>query len=476
MLKRLSGALLTVALVAAVDPTLSPAWSKPPDLPIDTKEICKPAYRSCPVVYDTGSFFPYVEPSTDLVDMATEQIVNQESSANQYRIQLGDCVIDLDDLAKAWEECAPQVQNWISEAVNDPIAQGGKLLDAVGDMVSETMRNFVRVDASQVQAAPNGAMWFVPTLGSIPITGSPGIPLPPPACSRSYFPPSLPSSNSGPMEEKCVTTVVLDTNALPQSSQVEMLPYPTPTPCDHAARCHKPADDCVEATYRQHSAECLLEIGERCQARGDAAMAHNCYEEVERLCPGSECAAKAKALMVTLAQMKSTRGDEGGSEASEPPDLIHETAVDVHKVDETKRMFRLGERYERDGDMTNAYSCFNEASIICPACSYGQKALNKVRELDRIKAEEQSDDGFEEQEPPIANPKAMSDSDWQKREEARHLYELGEHCRVGGDLRMAVDFYQDAREVSPDSYYGQRAMQRISRIENGNHPPLRSDW
>ena len=449
MLKRLSGALLTAALVAAADPTLSPAWSKPPDLPIDTKEICKLACHGCPVVYDTGSFFPCMVPSTDLVDMATEQIVNQESQASPYRIQLGDCVIDLDDLAKAWEEWGPQVQNWITESVKDPLAQGGKVLDAVGDIVNETMSNIVRVNPNQSQAVPDGAMWFVPTLGSIPSMGSSGIPLPPPARSTSYCAPALPPSTHGPVAEKCLTAAMPVACAAPQ---VETLPYPTEMPCDNAARCHKPADDSVEATYRLHSAECLLVIGERCQAQGDVAMARNCYEEVERLCPGSDCAAQANALMAKLDPKKGTR------------DLIHETAVDVHKIDETKRMFRLGERYERAGDMSNACACFHEASVICPACAYGQKAQCKVCALERMSAQERGEDGFEEQEPPISKP-AMSDSDWQKREEARHLYQLGEHCRVGGDLRMAVDFYQDARRSQPRLLLRAAGKQRISRMK-----------
>src|SRR5437588_423071 len=69
-----------------------------------------------------------------------------------------------------------------------------------------------------------------------------------------------------------------------------------------AGMCYLPAGMCEQhaadvLAHKRHSALRLLQIGQACQARGDHAMARSCFDEVMRLCPGSEYAQAAGVRM-----------------------------------------------------------------------------------------------------------------------------------------------------------------------------------
>jgi tetratricopeptide (TPR) repeat protein len=368
MFKRYASALLTAAFLTVADPAISLVWSKPPDLAVKTKDVCK---ATC-------------APTPEVLPMPQEESTDKPM---KVRLEIGDLVIDLtgavDVLRKDW---APRLWDWISETVND-------LSEQVDDL----------------------------DIGDIVLNQYPGD---------------------------------------PEDGAVQ-------------AQCRKPAEACEQAAeekaHREQSAARLLEIGMECQARGDHEMARNCFEEVKCLCPGTALGQQAAD------QLKGMERLYDGVEESEARDLIGESQVDVQRINESKRMLKLAEKYAKAGDMDNAYLCYVESCAICPACTSGQRAAKELARLDAAKAAERRENGIEEQEPPIDRKRAMSDSEWQGREEARHLYQLGEHCRVGGDQRMAVQFYREAREVSPNTYYGQRSLQRINRIDPESEATDRPD-
>src|SRR5947209_17876229 len=106
--------------------------------------------------------------------------------------------------------------------------------------------------------------------------------------------------------------------------------------------CYPPAGVCEQhaadvLAHKRHSAQRLLQIGQACQARGDHAMARSCFDEVMRLCPGSEYAQAAGVRMgeMRVAMQSQPRG-LGGAEAQELPDLIHETRADLQRIQEAK--------------------------------------------------------------------------------------------------------------------------------------------
>jgi tetratricopeptide (TPR) repeat protein len=258
-----------------------------------------------------------------------------------------------------------------------------------------------------------------------------------------------------------ILSAALVTVAAPTFSHAQ-----SPTPEVRFACCHKPADVSEERAQRLHSADRLLEIGEECEAHGDIDMARNCFEEVLQLCPGSARAAAASGHISALAQAanKPTSAEQLGAETVDPPASDVPTSTpDSHKFAEAKRMYHLGERYHENGDLVNARLCFLESWLICPSTSIGYLGLDKFNELDKAMAQVHGEDAVEEQEIPAVAPAGLSDCAWHNREQARHLYSLGEHCRASGDLPMALDYYHEAYELSPDTYYGQRSWQRMTK-------------
>jgi tetratricopeptide (TPR) repeat protein len=602
MHKRLWSAILTSAVLAAAGPAI--LWSKPPDLPVSTKETCQPVifgekqdaefgseiglqsppfatrtYQAMEQVQhwfvDSGTIAMAASSSVATVQLP-EQLPMPEEAADdektgKYRIELGDLVIDLTDMVKAWnKDVAPLLNDWLCENLGDP----RELLQAVSEILAQLSPvqaiyyppdssapdadTSAAEDGPAVDVSPKnnalkdlGVQWFVDS-GTVKAGASTSVktievpeqlPMPEEATDGEetakfrielgdlvidfsdavnalngdwatrlndwvsenlgdpgellqsvgelvgrlwqpiYYgpvddkaqavrvgfesqkvicPPATmpPSTDAGPFIGACVPpveTTVPKPFARPRQDQGG---YYFSGSYEACAQCRKPAETCDEAveekSHREHAAERLLEIGKQCQARGDVAMAKNCFEEVMLLCPATAFAATAKQ------QMASLQSDQGGTEASEPQDLIGESDVDVARVKESKRMLNLAEKYAKAGDQGNAYLCYAESCAICPACVSGQRAAKDLARLDVARAERKS--GIEEQEPPIDRTRAMSDADWQKREEARHLYQLAEHCRVGGDISMALSFYRETHEVSPNTYYGQRAMQRIHRL------------
>jgi hypothetical protein len=463
--QRLCSALLTAAVVAVADPVLSAVWAKPPDLPIDGKVVCKEESRQS--LNNVGVYAQPVAPALPVIPETTED------QTDQYRVQFGDWTLDLSWLGKAWQDdWQPALSDLLDTVAEDPARAGVRLVNGVGELMEA---------ACALLGDLGGVQTYCPaqTLPVATYLANPPLYIPA-ACEPTHAP--LAGAAIGEAVFGGIPPVGYNTAtvqpAVIQTGGCRSVAVPVaPGSCNPSSgMCHRPTDAAeanTEECHRQHAAEHLMQVGMNCQDRGDEAMARNCYEEVQRLCPSGDMARAAtkriKDMLLAHAQTQSR--EEGSAEAEEMP-LIRESREDVRRIQESKRMYHLGQRYEDDGDADNAYRCYQEANQICPACRWGRQARERVRLIEEKAAEQNHESGVEQQEPPVDHKKPMSDGDWQKREEAHHLFLLGEHCRRGGDLRMAVEFYQETHMTYPDCYYGWRAMERIGQIERDHRPPL----
>jgi hypothetical protein len=148
----------------------------------------------------------------------------------------------------------------------------------------------------------------------------------------------------------------------------------------------------------------LYQIGERCREAGDLDMAANCYEEAGRLCPALAKQARARLRQVQALRAAKTSPDTG-EEAQEPPTLppewggnplrsdklLYET--DRTRLAETRKLYLVGERCRRLGDLDMAYRWYEEAHGWCPNCAYGREALQRMRQIEGQRGDS------EEQEP-----------------------------------------------------------------------------
>src|SRR5205814_7452679 len=126
------------------------------------------------------------------------------------------------------------------------------------------------------------------------------------------------------------------------------------------------------------------------------AMARNCYEEATRICPASQGGRLAgKRLTELAAASVNGRRASGGVEAEEEPplprneqEINRDQQLEPRRVLKSQKMLLLGERYQRTGDLDNAYRCFEDAYLICPGCQYGQSALDRMRQIEAARARE----------------------------------------------------------------------------------------
>ena len=162
--------------------------------------------------------------------------------------------------------------------------------------------------------------------------------------------------------------------------------------------------------FKAHAAQRFCEIALECEAKGDAAMARNCYEEAIRVCPGSEFAALASAKLGRTGAAPAVAANPkpmllGGIEASEPPPqaLVPADLMAPTRIQESFKMLELGQHYERSGDLDNAYRCYQNSHIVCPACAYGRQALQMMIDIEVIRSvrSQRTRGDFESQEPPM---------------------------------------------------------------------------
>lgn len=226
----------------------------------------------------------------------------------------------------------------------------------------------------------------------------------------------------------------------------------------------------------------MFEIGRACEMRGDLAMAQNCYDEVTRMCPTSHYAAVARARLgeMLVARRPATR-EEGGYEEQEPTpkkESIGESRADLRRIQESRKMLKLGLKHQEAGELDEATRCYQEAHAICPACRHGQEAFAKMLQVEEIKGRHSKEGGAEEQEPPAERRLRMSSADFSRRQQAQAYFKLAERCYRGGDYRIAYGFYQEAHLACPDCYHGMQAIERMNDIEarTSRSPSGWFDW
>jgi hypothetical protein len=133
-----------------------------------------------------------------------------------------------------------------------------------------------------------------------------------------------------------------------------------------------------------------------------------------------------RAYAFYAAKPKPTRSLLGGVEASEPPPTIL-TSADFHapsRVQESLRLLRLGQHYERSGDLDNAYRCYQESHLVCPACEHGREAMQLLIDVEVQRASRSlRTGGSEGQEPPLKPLPQTPDA--QDRLQTLLWYEIG---------------------------------------------------
>jgi tetratricopeptide (TPR) repeat protein len=225
-------------------------------------------------------------------------------------------------------------------------------------------------------------------------------------------------------------------------------------------------------TYKALSAQNFYEIARQCEQNGDFAMASNCYEEATRTAPESEYGqlASLKLTAIAVANAKN-RGFRGGVETEEEPPLVEQESTSeqlqqAHRVQQAHTMLLMGIRFQRNGDLDNAYRCFQDAFGICPACEHGQSALDHMRLIERSKSgDTRREGGVEEQEPPSDRRPPLTREELIHRDQAEAVFNLGERCRRIGNIEAAYGLYQETHLIFPECFYGMRAIQRMAEIE-----------
>jgi tetratricopeptide (TPR) repeat protein len=138
-----------------------------------------------------------------------------------------------------------------------------------------------------------------------------------------------------------------------------------------------------------------------------------------------------------------------------------DTSEEVMRLLTARRMFRIGERCLRKGNLDMAYNCFQEVHLLAPTSRYGQLAIDRLSKIDQRRLAET--DSAEQQE--SASQEGQNNAASQL-DQARQLFRIGERCRKKGELDMAINCYREVQLLCPGSVYARRARQRIADIKH----------
>jgi len=72
-----------------------------------------------------------------------------------------------------------------------------------------------------------------------------------------------------------------------------------------------------------------------------------------------------------------------------------------------RRLYLIGERCRREGDLDMAVNCYHETHLLCPASGYGRKARQKLKQVEARRAAVPAPAEAEEQEPPRPLPQHL---------------------------------------------------------------------
>jgi predicted TPR repeat methyltransferase len=129
--------------------------------------------------------------------------------------------------------------------------------------------------------------------------------------------------------------------------------------------------------------------------------------------------------------------------------------IDARRLAEAGRMFRIGERCLRAGDVDMAVNCYQETELLCPGSGYARLAAQRRRQLQATA------------EPPLPRSDVIreTDADLERLNDARVMYEIGQRCERGGDLDSAQRCYEEAHRICPASRFGKEALVRVLALE-----------
>jgi tetratricopeptide (TPR) repeat protein len=236
-------------------------------------------------------------------------------------------------------------------------------------------------------------------------------------------------------------------------------------------------------TFKLHQTRHFYAIAAHCEQNGDWEMARNCYEEAMRISPESTFGMLAAGRLHRLqgAELKEEVVQARFVGFQQPPqkpqEVPGEERMEPRRMLESWRMLQVGESYRLAGDLDNAFRCFQDAHAICPASRYGQAAMGRMIEVERVRSEQQMEQQRRRRAPDCQDQDStdrrpyFSEHELLQRERASALFFLAESYSRGGDARLAYTFFQESHLASPTSYHGMRAIERIHELETRPTPP-----
>ncbi len=265
MLKCISSAFFASALLISADCTTANAQSKPPDLPLNTKETYVP---QCPAGMDHSTlqgWFASVQTAPSVDGKEAQQ-----------------------PAPKTWSD---NLSDWFDENFGPVFAAWMPgVLDAWGTVQDRFVDSLGGIFANPYQVAGQ------------------------PAVERT-------DGGIAPRSDGDTKWVEIGRVMAPANSQ-EVLTYDAGTntiglpPGFYVIGSEQPLD--AEA-FKAHAAKRFCEIAQECEFKGDTAMARNCYEEAIRVCPDSEYAKLASANSPAPACQRSPAIPNHGCSAASKP-------------------------------------------------------------------------------------------------------------------------------------------------------------
>jgi hypothetical protein len=120
----------------------------------------------------------------------------------------------------------------------------------------------------------------------------------------------------------------------------------------------------AKPTGQELAARHLYRVGVKCLLKGDLDMAANCFEETHLLAPQAQIGRRATDRLEEVARLKARVND--ASEAQEAPPQETPARTEPGKLSAAWKLYQIGERCRRHGELDMAVNCFDEVRLLCP--------------------------------------------------------------------------------------------------------------
>jgi tetratricopeptide (TPR) repeat protein len=373
MLKRLSSALITVALLIAADPAIS-LGCKPPDLPLQTRETIEPLGAP-------GSTRPEVG-----------AIRLQRANRTNDAPQMQESTSLLFDVLSRFVEA---LQNGISNpptAETVPVPSTVPIPSPAGDSDQESRAQQARLEMSAARLYTIGVRCEAD--GDY-------------AMARNCFEEVTrvcPNCKYGTMASEKLAAIKTSMRRAEKmlarsnlfSDGVEEQDAPL------AAAQRDLIVESRQSLRHIQQAQRSFQIGERYETSGHIEKAYNCYQEAHMICPSSRYGRQALERLHLLQAQKMQRQEGGAEEQQQPPMVPRRhrlTQASEQLRQEGRTAFLLGERCNRGGDRRMAGRFYEESANACPGSSYSVRAQDRLQLLQARQRFLAQQDGTEESEP-----------------------------------------------------------------------------